>query len=701
MAKLKVGVVGCGTIFHYHYAFIKGYEGAVFCGVADRDQKALKKIRDMYGIEHCYTDMEEMIRTENTDVIHITTPPQTHPALAEKAISLKNHVLIEKPMTLDYPSALKLYGLAREHNVKLCVDHNHLFDQWMLKGKEALKGLKHEDIIYVESYYGINVQIPEIMGYRGAGEISWIFSLPGGLFHDFIAHPMYLMLEYTGRPLKMETMATSRGALFQDLTDELHIMVEGENAYGKLTISFNAKPFQHFVKIYHKKTLVTVDFNYMTCVATPVRNMPGAVAKIVNNIGTAKNLTTQTFSNVFRFVTGKLKPYSGMQNLIHGFYDSIVESKEPPVPEEKVLTVMKTIDDVWKDVGKVHPVFENVPAAVPEGKTFKGRVLVTGAGGFLGRRITERLVEEGYFVRVLVRKLTRLDPFKALGVDVLLGDVRDKAILATAMSGMDYVIHAAANQEGDWETFEESTIGGTEKVFAAAREGKLRRIVYISSMSVYQMAGLRDGAVIVEDSMYEKDPQARGFYTASKLEAEKTVLRLMKENGAVPTVVLRPATIYGPRGPVFTPLIGISLFDKIFAILGKSGMKLPLVYIDNLIDSIVLSLDHDRAPGQVFNVIDDDTVTKWGYLTRLKSALFPAAIRLPFPYWFIYSAVWFQEIVFKMMHRNPVLTRYRLSSATTDIAFSNAKIKRELGWSPRTTLEEGLAKTFAWYRENG
>jgi nucleoside-diphosphate-sugar epimerase/predicted dehydrogenase len=700
MAKLKVGIVGCGTIFHYHYAFIRSHGGATFCGVADRDEKALKKIRDMYGIEHCYTDLEEMIRTEGTDVIHITTPPQTHAALAETAIRNKNHVLIEKPMTLDYGSAARLYDLAKENNVSLCVDHNHLFDPWMLKGKEALKELKYEDIVYVESYYGINAQIPEIMGYRGADEISWIFSLPGGLFHDFIAHPLYLMLEYTGKPLKMETMAKSRGALFQDLTDELHIMVEGENAFGKLTISFNAKPFQHFVRVYHKKTLVNVDFNYMTCVATPVRNMPGAVNKIVNNVGTAKNLTTQTFSNVFRFVTGKLKPYSGMQNLIHGFYDSIIQDKEPPVTQEKVLNVMRTIDDVWKDVGKVHPVFENVPAKVPEGKTFLGRVLITGAGGFLGRRLTEVLVEKGYFVRVLVRKLTRLDPFKALGVDILLGDVRDEATLANAMSGMDYVVHAAANQEGEWETFEESTIRGTEKVFTAAREAKVKRIVYISSMSVYQMAGLKSGAVIVEDSMYEKDPQARGFYTASKLEAEKVVLQLIKREGTIPTVVLRPATIYGPRGPVFTPLIGISLFDKIFAILGKSGMRLPLVYIDNLIDAIIVSLDNEKATGQVFNVIDDDKVTKWGYLTKLKAGLFPKSFRLPFPYWFIYSAVWFQEVVFRMMHRNPVLTRYRLSSATTDINFSNVKIKRELKWSPRITLEEGLAKTFAWYREN-
>ena len=222
---------------------------------------------------------------------------------------------------------------------------------------------------------------------------------------------------------------------------------------------------------------------------------------------------------------------------------------------------MRTIDDAWKNVGKVHPVFENVPANIPEGKTFKGKVLVTGAGGFLGRRLTEVLVQEGYFVRVLVRKLTRLDPFKALGVDVLLGDVRDEAVLATAMSGMDYVIHAAANQEGDWETFEESTIRGTEKVFAAARECKNK------AHGIYQLHERlsngrtpQSGAVIVEDSMYEKDPQARGFYTASKLEAEKAVLRLMKEGGRCSCGCVEAGHNLWSRGVRYSPPSSVSPF---------------------------------------------------------------------------------------------------------------------------------------------
>jgi nucleoside-diphosphate-sugar epimerase/predicted dehydrogenase len=700
MGKLRVGIVGCGTIFHHHRAFIGNYEGATLCAIADKNNKALEKAKELYGIERCYTDLEEMIRKEGTQVIHITTPPQTHAALAASAINLNNHVLIEKPMTLDYSSAVQLYALAQEKGVKLCVDHNHLFDPWMLKAKNVLNQIPYEDITYVESYYGINVQIPEIMKYPSPNEISWIFGLPGGLFHDFIAHPLYLLLEYTGKPYRIETFGRSKGALFQDITDELHVMVEGENATGKLTISFNAKPFQHFLKIYHKKSIVTVDFNYMTTIISPVRNMPGAAAKIVDNFSAATGLITQTTTNVTNFVCGKLKPYSGMKNLIHKFYDAIRNQKEVPISREKALDVMSVIDQIWKDAGKLHPKFDNICEPASAKENTKGKVLVTGAGGFLGRRLCKALVNEGYRIRVLLRKLSKEKPFIDLGAEIHYGDIRDPKTLKEAIRGTDFVIHAAAAQDGDWEEFDQTTIKGTEQVFAFSREYGVKRIVYISSMSVYQASGIPPGKIITEDSPLENRPQLRGFYTWSKLQAEEIAKSEIHRNDGVPIAILRPATIFGPGGPVFSPLVGISVFDKFFAILGKSGMILPYVYIDNLVDAILLSLEHENAVGKIFNVVDDGCITKRDYVRRVKKALFPKSVSIMFPYWFVYLGVFFQEIVFKIFGKEPVLTRYRLSSASSDVVFSNEKIKSDLRWSPKISMTKGLETSFNWYRHN-
>ena len=701
MQKLRVGIVGCGSIFHYHYNFIKTYTNADVVAIADRDEEALRKASTLYGLKNTYTELEEMIRKENTNVIHITTPPQTHASLAETAMLLKNHVFVEKPVALNYQEAFRLFEVAKKNEVRLCVDHNHLFDPWMLKARNVLNKLNKSDVIYVESYYGINVNIPEIMNYRGINEISWIFDLPGGLFHDFITHPLYLLLEYTGKPLRIRTMSRSCGALFQDLSDELHVMVDGENAIGKMTISFNARPFQHFLKIYHKKMIVNIDFNNMTTVILPLSKLPGAATKITSNLSVAKQLTTQVVSNVLKFVTGKLKPYSGMKKIIHSFYDSIMQSVELPISPDQALAVIQVSDELWKNIEKIHPVFENVSPLSTQKANHKGKVLITGASGFLGKRLTETLTEKGYAVRVLIRKLSKIDLFKRLGVDIHYGDIRDEIILKKAINGMDYVVHAAAAQEGDWDTFDQTTIKGTANVFKFAKALDVKRMIYISSMSIYQISGLKSSSIISEDAKFEEDPQARGFYSWSKVEAEKIIRQAISSKVGVQAVILRPATIYGPEGPVFTPLIGVSLFDKIFVVLGKASMKLPLVYIDNLIDSIIIAIEKEGVDGEVFNIIDDVQISKREYVRKYIKKAFPHSISIFLPYPLVYAAVLAQEIIFKSARRKPILTRYRLISASTEIRYDNSKAKEKLGWIPKILIEEGLYKMFKQFQENG
>jgi len=323
------------------------------------------------------------------------------------------------------------------------------------------------------------------------------------------------------------------------------------------------------------------------------------------------------------------------------------------------------------------------------------QVLVTGASGFLGRRLCQVLVDNGYPIRVLLRHRSDQSAFEALGADIRWGDVRDAASLKNAICGAGAVVHAAAAQTGDREAFEQTTVKGTENVFNLCRECGVRRLVYISSMSVYQLSGLKPGSLLTEDAPLETDPGARGAYTWSKAAAERIAREAMERPGAVPAVILRPATVYGPGGPVFSPLAGISLSDKVFVILGRGRMRLPFVYIDNLVDAIVLSLEKENAAGRIFNVIDDRLVTKRDYVKRLKKALFPKALSLTLPYGFVYAAVFVQEKIFKLFGKKPVLTRYRLSSASADIAFSNATIKQALGWTPRVPIDQGLEACFA------
>lgn len=325
----------------------------------------------------------------------------------------------------------------------------------------------------------------------------------------------------------------------------------------------------------------------------------------------------------------------------------------------------------------------------------KTSVLVTGANGFLGRRLCAALSEAGHPIGALLRTPPGDDFFNTLGARIHYGDVCDPTSLKEAIRQSDTVVHAAAAQTGDKDAFEQTTVQGTRHVVALCRDLGVRRLVYISSMSVYQISGIKPGTLITEEAPIEKDPQARGDYTWSKVMAENIVKQSIQAAGGPPAVILRPATIYGLGGNLFSPMIGISLYDKLFVILGRSGMRLPLVYVDNLVDAILLSLEHDRAPGEIFNVIDDGDITKREYLRRLKRACYPKALSLILPYWFVHATVALEEKTFLTINKKPIITRYRLSSASNDLRFSNAKIKTELNWSPRISTNHGLEICFA------
>lgn len=328
-------------------------------------------------------------------------------------------------------------------------------------------------------------------------------------------------------------------------------------------------------------------------------------------------------------------------------------------------------------------------------------VLVTGGTGFLGKRLVGALSERGYQVRIIVRDTLKADHLKKFNIEICSGDIRDEAALKKAVQGMDFIVHAAAAQAGEWEIFKQTTIDGTERIFRLARENGVKRIIYISSMSVYQMDGIKPGTALTENSALEGKPIERGYYTASKLAAEKIARSFLKNDpSGISTVILRPATIYGPGSSVFTPMIGLSFFKRLFIVLGYREMKLPFVYVDNLVDAILLSIEHESAIGEILNVIDDDKISKETYLNEYVKKRFNGSMVLFLPFWMVSKLVFFQEIIFKILKKKPVLTRYRLNSASNNLEFSNNKITKKLGWIPTVSIQDGLRKTFNGFRSN-
>ncbi|MFZ3063832.1 MAG: NAD-dependent epimerase/dehydratase family protein, partial [Nitrospirota bacterium] len=520
--------------------------------------------------------------------------------------------------------------------------------------------------------------------------LPWIYNLPGGVYHDFMPHPLYVLLEYTGRPKEIKVMSQSHGVLPQNIPDELRILINGEKAFGILTFSFAAQPHLHFIRIYGTKGMAEVDINTMTTVIHLLSSLPKAAQKATYNLTEAWQLFKSTVSNVINFVTGKLKPYQGMKILIHNFYDSIKNNTKPPVTKEQALLVIETMDEIFRQIDIKPLVFENI---IPQTNSYPLKhdenVLVTGGTGFLGKRLVELLVKEGYPVRVLARKLSNIEPLRKLGVEVFFGDVADKDSLNAAMEGVKLVVHAAAGTSGSKKDSETGTIQGTQNVLKLCEEHKIQKLIYISSCSVYGVADYKEDQLVTEESSLEKLPLERGSYSASKQQAESFVIDAMKNMGA-PVVILRPGTIYGPGGDIFTPMLGFSAMNKIFVVIGNGKFELPFVYVDNLVDAIIKTIQDDKANNQVFNIIDSERINKREYMNKLIKRLHPKAFVFYFPYKLLYFIIYAQEILCKVLKRPPFLTRYRLISSQKNISYDNSKIINTLNWSPAVTIDEAL-----------
>ena len=319
------------------------------------------------------------------------------------------------------------------------------------------------------------------------------------------------------------------------------------------------------------------------------------------------------------------------------------------------------------------------------------KAVVTGASGFLGRAVVQRLQREGVAVRALVRPGRA---FEYDGVELCEGDLRSESSIASAVCGVDWVVHAGARvaTTGKWEEFAEANIRGTRRVIGAARAAGVQRIVHISSLSVYDVP--RNGVTITEDSPYESEANARGHYSRSKLAADR--LALWEAAHGAPVVVLRPGLLYGPgRRP---PLARQSFAKAGFKfILATRQYPLPFSYIHNVADAVLLALQAPDALGKAFTVIDAN-VPQTELVAAYRAAAGESWRAVFLPVGLIAAAAWGVERGCRLARRRPPVTRHQIQRATRCAFYDCSRAEHLLGWRPAVGIQEGLQRTFASLR---
>lgn len=325
--------------------------------------------------------------------------------------------------------------------------------------------------------------------------------------------------------------------------------------------------------------------------------------------------------------------------------------------------------------------------------------LVTGATGFIGGRLAERLAREGHTVRCLVRAGSDTSRLAELDVDCVVGDLISAHTLARAVQGCRHVLHCAA-LVSDWATTREiaqTNVEGTRNLLDASVEASVERLVHISTTDVYGHPG---GAGIEETHTAGR---FSNWYAQTKLEAEAEVRRVQATR-ALDAVVLRPATVYGPGSRDVIGEIARAIRAGNMLLIDRGRAIAGLCYVENLIDAAVLALRHPAAPGQAFNISDGLDVT-WRRLTDdLAEGLGCAKVRWSLPYTPA-SAIGFSlEHAYRLLRRAtgltlaPLLSRQAVQVLGIDQDFSSRRARETLGWEPRVGYAAGLEATLDWLR---
>lgn len=668
----RVGFAGAGQISPYHAAALQGVPGAQLAGIYDVDTERA-------------TALAEKLRTrampamsafaeEGVDVVHVLTPPETHAEVALAALAMGAHVLVEKPLATDVHDCERIDRAAAERNLRVCVDHSLLYD---LHVRNALQRIRSGAIGRAVSVHIL--RSADYPPYQG-GPLPPQYRSAGYPFRDLGIHQLYLLAEVLGPIEDVQADWLSLGGEPNLTFDEWRADVRCRDGFGHVHISFNIKPIQNIIIIAGTKGMLRVEPMSMFCARRSSTPLPKAAERVINAYSESMQTMLQVPAGAWGFLRKRIRQYDGVQRLIAEFYRTLDADRPVPVSVQDAVPIV-----YWTErIARAADVDASLRAQLhvqPEGEI---PIVVTGAAGGLGSAILARLLEEGGRARAFVRRrgIGELPE----GVEVATGDLGDPAAVDRAIRGARVVIHAGAATKGGRVEQHTSTVIGTQNVIDACLRHGVEQLVYVSSLSVVDWAGARNGEPLDESSALEPHAELRGAYTQSKLQAELLVRRAVQERG-LRAVILRPGQIFGRKLPLLNASVARKALGR-YVVLGNGRLRLPLVYVDDVVDAIRSAMDRRLSAGEIVQLVDDAVPTQ-NDIVRAVAGSKARVVHIPRALVFTIGAL--SEIAAKALKRQSPFSRYRLRSALTQRTFVSQNAGRLLDWRPRTGVLAGIS----------
>jgi 2-alkyl-3-oxoalkanoate reductase len=324
-------------------------------------------------------------------------------------------------------------------------------------------------------------------------------------------------------------------------------------------------------------------------------------------------------------------------------------------------------------------------------------ILVTGGNGFIGRHLVSALQDRGETVRVLALPAEDARWLEQRGVAVYRGDIRRADALSKPMHGVDGVLHLAAMMDV-WRPIEDYravNVTGTENVCRAALAAGVGRLVHMSSSSVY---GTGLGRPADEGFPLAPFPDP---YPITKAAGDTAVQGMIRERD-LPAVIVRPDQIFGPGDHLHFAAMADRLRAGRGILVGSGDNAIPLVYVTDVVQGLLLALDHPHAVGHAYNISNDQPLTQRQLLHAIADEIGASPPRIHVPYRILRAAGYLAERLAMLTpsSRRPPITRLGVAFLGTDNRYAIDKARRELGYSPEVPLRDGVRLAAAWYLQH-
>jgi predicted dehydrogenase len=351
---VKTCIVGCGKIADAHAAAISSIPNCEIVGVCDNEELMARQLFERFKVGKYFQDIHQMLDVTRPDVVHITTPPQSHFEISRICLDAGCHVYVEKPFTVNFDEADRLIRLANDKGLKMTVGTDEQFSHVAIAMRSLIQdGYLGGPPVHMEAYYGYDLGDERYARAFLKNNTHWLRSLPGQLMHNNISHGLAKITEFLkGDDVQVIAHGFTSGFLRnlkeKTLIDELRaIIIDADNTTAYFTFSTQIRPLLRELRVYGPLNGLVLNQNHHSLIKLPGTNYKSYAEKFIPLNDYSKQYRKNLLANARLFFKNDFHMKAGLKRLIELFYRSISDNSPLPISYREILLTTKIMDSIF------------------------------------------------------------------------------------------------------------------------------------------------------------------------------------------------------------------------------------------------------------------------------------------------------------------------------------------------------------------